>query len=314
VNSRVLLERTISNWPAKVISIAMAAALFAFHRMNSIQERFFSVPLAIEGASGLVPASSYPRTIRIKLRGDTDSIYPIIESDVEAYIDIARYDKPGTYRVPVLVRKAGTALGVESLELIVDPSELSMSLDTRTSKVVDVRIATRGRVDAGYEVESLEVAPHEIRIEGPNKLVTETTNILTEPVDLDSRTENFTLTERLVRTTPLLLYHGDTSVQVSVKIKPVIVAQSYSDLTVEFRGLDELFYVTGEMTTIELKLQGPRNDIDRFKAAAGTISVDCAGITSAGEWTLPLIVNVPESISIISCDPSSVTLSVKVVE
>ena len=86
---RKVLSKVAENWPAKVFSIALAMVLFVFHQMNSLAERFFSVPLLLESQSNLVPATSYPRMIRITLRGDSNSIYSIQEEDIQAYIDIS---------------------------------------------------------------------------------------------------------------------------------------------------------------------------------------------------------------------------------
>ena len=111
LNGRKLLARAAENWPAKVLSIALAIILFVFHRMSMLEDRFFSVPLNLEINSNLVPASSYPRMVRVSLRGDANSIYPILEDDIEAYLDLTRYTDRGHYRAPVQVRKKVPPLG-----------------------------------------------------------------------------------------------------------------------------------------------------------------------------------------------------------
>jgi hypothetical protein len=81
LNGRKLLIKVVENWPVKVLSIALAIILFVFHRMSVLEDRFFSVPLKVETAGTLIPASPYPRMVRVSLRGDANSIYPILEDD-----------------------------------------------------------------------------------------------------------------------------------------------------------------------------------------------------------------------------------------
>ncbi|MDR0316088.1 MAG: hypothetical protein LBH97_04225 [Treponema sp.] len=131
MNIRKLLTRAVENWPAKVLSIALAFIIFIFHRMNTLETRFFSIPLSVETSSTLIPAGDYPQIIRVSLRGDTGSIYTISEGDIEVYIDLTKYENEGLYRAPVQIRKKGNALGVEPLEISVEPMEISLRLDQK---------------------------------------------------------------------------------------------------------------------------------------------------------------------------------------
>ena len=125
VDYRKILVRVAEKWPAKVLSIVAAIFLFAFHRMNDVQERFFSVPLHLDINSELIPSSTYPHNVRITMRGP-NSIYHITETDIEARLDFSRFTEPGLYRVPVQIQRKGSAEETEILELIVDPAELSL--------------------------------------------------------------------------------------------------------------------------------------------------------------------------------------------
>jgi hypothetical protein len=128
LNSRQLLAEAVKNWPAKVLSVALALILVIFHQMNTLENRFFSVPLRIEGEGSLQPSGAHIRTVRVNLRGDPSDIHPILEDDIEAFIDLSRYSEPGLYQIPVQVRKKGSALGVEPLEISVEPLEIPLEL------------------------------------------------------------------------------------------------------------------------------------------------------------------------------------------
>jgi hypothetical protein len=100
-----MYANAVRNWPVKVLSIGLAIILFVFHRMSNLETRFFSVPLVIERLNGMMPSGAYPRMIRIGLRGEANAIFPILEEDIVAYVDMEKINSPGTYRVPVEWRK-----------------------------------------------------------------------------------------------------------------------------------------------------------------------------------------------------------------
>jgi hypothetical protein len=74
LNSREFFARLLDNWPIKVLSIAAAILLFLFHRMGMLEERFFSVPLEVQVNEQLIPAETYPQTVRVTLRGRSEEI------------------------------------------------------------------------------------------------------------------------------------------------------------------------------------------------------------------------------------------------
>ena len=128
MNSRKLIEKTVENWPAKALSIALALILFVFHQMSSTATRSLSVPLTVQANAAVVPASPYPHNVRVQLRGDNEGIRSIADGDIEAFADFSRFDTEGLFRAPVQIRRRASALDVEPLEISVSPAEVYMQL------------------------------------------------------------------------------------------------------------------------------------------------------------------------------------------
>jgi YbbR domain-containing protein len=206
---RKFLVKMVDNWPAKVISIALALLLFVFHRMSNLADRFFSVPLNVEVEGNMIPSSSYPRTIRISLRGDAASVNSILEDDIEAYVNLTRFETPGNYRVPVMVRRKGTALGVEPLEISVEPMELAIALDNKISKYVPLAANVRGQVEEGYTLSSFSLNPTQVVIDGPSLLVGTVRELTTDYIDLNGRTGDFSVMVNILNQNPLLMIQGN---------------------------------------------------------------------------------------------------------
>ena len=209
MNAKRLFAKAVENWPAKVLSMGLAIVIFVFHRMNTLEERFFSVPLNIERTGALVPSSSYPRVIRISLRGEASGIFTIMEEDIEAYVNMGKYDVPGVYTVPVQFRKRGTAQTVEQLQIIVDPMEMTLSLDYQISKVVPLEASFLGQLDPGYTMTSYSLTPTQAVIAGPSELIWSISEVYTEAIDLDGRRSDFSVMVNVMNRDPLIVVRGN---------------------------------------------------------------------------------------------------------
>ena len=195
-------------WPVKVLSLAAAVILSIFYRMSSLETRFFTVPLSVESSDTLLPANSFPRSVKITARGEAEGIQPILAEDIEAYIDLGRYANEGVYRVPIQIRKKGTALGVEPLEVSVVPVDIHLLLEQKITRNVSVFPVLRGAVAEGYELTGQSLTPASVIVEGPRSIIDNHVEFNTEAIDLDRRNEDFSVMVNIKNDNPLLFIHG----------------------------------------------------------------------------------------------------------
>jgi len=208
LNSQKLLAKIIEKWPAKVLSVAAALIISVFYRMNTLETRFISVPLQVESSEALIPANYYAQTVRASLRGEANSINPILEEDIEAYIDLRKYTQEGTYRIPIQIRKKGSALGVEPLEISVVPIEISLVLEERIIKNIPVFPVFSGSVAEGFELTGHTIFPTEVIAEGPKSALETIYEFNTDTIVLDGRYENFTIMANIINDNPQITIHG----------------------------------------------------------------------------------------------------------
>ena len=128
MNYKKLLTKLAANWPAKMISVALALILFVFYRMNTLSTHSFSVQLK-EPETSLVLVKIEPKSIKVNIRGEDYIINSVADSDIEPYIDLSEYMESGKYNVPVKILRKGSALGVEPLEITVYPLEVTVDLE-----------------------------------------------------------------------------------------------------------------------------------------------------------------------------------------
>ena len=309
-----LLRRFFRNWPAKVMSFAAAVLLLVFHDVTRLEERFISVPLEVRMSSELVPASTYPRQARVRLRGEADQIFSILEEDIVAYVDLSAYDDEGEYRVPVELERSRSAEQGDTLEMEVEPSSIAITLEGKLLKSVEVVPGTSGFPPSGYEMTQLLMTPSSVEIEGPRSKVEGLTQVRTEDIDISGKRESFTERLRLVRPDPLVSFPGGDIVEMRGIVEEAVVLTTFEPVTVLVTGLDERFRLAQSLPDGSIRVQARQLDVEQTQPEDVQLLIDAGSIQSPGTVRLPVRPVVPEGFVILRYEPTSLLLIVEPAE
>jgi len=310
LSGRKFLEKITANWPAKVLSIGVAIVLFMFHRMSALEERFFSVPLRVETNGQMVPASAYPRMVRVTLRGEANSVFPILEEDIEAYIDLSRYRSEGVFKAPLQIRKKGTALAVDPLEVHVEPLEIAMAVEPKLTRTIPVTPSFRGYLEPGYEMGTYALNPAQVEVSGPASLVQKMTDLTTDFIELSGRKEDFSATVKVLNRESLVSVRGNGAVDFSATIQQSIMLKTFERLPIVISGLRDGFIARPQVNFGSVRLQGSQNELETFVPEASMLSLDCSDIRDDGMYMLPLVVSAPLNVAVIRYDPLEVPVEI----
>jgi hypothetical protein len=202
--------------------LAAAVIISIFYRMNNLETRFFTVPLLIESSDTLMPVNSFASSVKVSVRGEAEGIQPILAEDIEAYIDLGRYLNEGNYRVSVQIRKKGSALGVEPLEISVLPVEIPLLLEQKITRNVDVFPVLSGTVAEGYELTNQSLIPASVIVEGPRSIFDSHIEFNTETINLDGRYDDFSVMINIKNENPLLSIHGSNMLEFRGAINRIV--------------------------------------------------------------------------------------------
>jgi hypothetical protein len=310
LNLKGFLGKLAENWVPKVLSIALALMIFMFHRLDTLETRFFSLPLILEIPSHLCPSSSYARMVRVTLRGDANNIQPIQEDDIEAYIDLNSYESPGAYHAPVRLRKKGTALGVEPLEMMVDPVAMNIELDYKQNKYVPLTANIEGGPEPGFDLVSHTLSPTQVVLEGPSSLLDNVFELYTDVIDLNGRNADFSVSVAILNRDPLLTIRGNGMTEFKGFIHARVDVRNFGNIPIVLSSLGPGLLGEGDVKTGSVRLEGRREILDAFVPPANFLSVDCSGITEAGRYTLPVKAALPPSLGLIRTEPVELGLTV----
>jgi YbbR domain-containing protein len=311
LNTRKLILSLAENWPAKVLSVALALILFVFHEMSTLTTRTIILPLVVETNSALAPGSAYPRSVRVRLRGESEGVKSILDSDVEAYLDFSRHESEGQYRAPVQIRWKGSALVPEPLEITVNPLEVSVNLEKRINKTIPLAASIQGSAADGFELVSYSVSPDEVAVSGPLRIMEAINDIKTDPIDLEGRKNDFNVMVNIANPNPLLLsIRGDAYAEFRCVIRPSVPVRNIDGIAIEITGLSPHLEFDLGGRTGSVRLEATQSLLDNFTVGPGFFSVDCSGITEPGTYTLPVDVDLPDGFILIRRDPEEVGVTI----
>ena len=304
--SRVILD----DLPVKVICLAAAVILLLFHRVTTLSERFFSVPLDVSTAPGLAVASAYPRSVRITLRGAGDAIFPILEDDVQASVSLDGHRTPGVYRAEVKVDRKGTAQGVEPLEIRVEPPTITFTVEPLMEKRVVVTPDIKGTPAYGYELVQSGITPENVIIRGARSRVQSVASLPTEEIDLTGRTSSFAARVKVVAPNPLVKVSGDAAVDFHATVQEATVQHVFDGVPVSPFDLSPHLALKEPPGAGRLKVQGTQLAVDALRPEDLRLLLELGTVRRAGTYTLPIRADSAPGVMVLEWEPKDVTVVV----
>jgi YbbR domain-containing protein len=310
LKSRVFTRPLLADLPVKVICLAAAVILLLFHRVTTLTERFFSVPLDVSTPAGLAVASAFPKTARITLRGAGDAIFPILEEDVEASVSLDSHHTPGVYRADVKVERRGTAQGVEPLEIRVEPQSVTFTLEPLTEKRVVLSPDLKGAPAYGFELVQSGISPLNVVIRGAKSRVQSVTSLPTEEIDLTGRTDSFASKVKILLPNTLLRIAGDAAADFHATIQEAIVQHAFDGVVLSPSDLPAHLAVKSVLSPGTVKMQGTQLAVDAVRPEQLRLVLDVGGVRRAGTYTLQTRPDAVPGLMTLDWSPREVTVDI----
>lgn len=308
MKSRKFVETIISNWPAKIISLAAAALLFLFYRVNTMDERFFSVPLQVDPPVGLAISKPYPKSARVTLRGKEEAIFSVIEEDVEVYADFGRFQSEGQFRVPIRVVRRGSSLNIEPLDIRVEPAEISVTLEQRIEKTVNLEAVIRGSPPVGYDLVQHTLVPDRVQISGPRSLVNSVETIQLEEIDLEGRTEDFTEQLMILEESSLVDYSRQRAVVFRGIVREAVIIKTFEEVDIISIDLSPDLRLAEPLPNGSIRIQGNQRSIEALPPEKLRLVIDCGEIEKPGPETLYPQPDIPPEFVVLKFEPQELNL------
>jgi len=308
------LRRLTENWPVKILSIAAAVMLFFFNQMATLEERFLSIPLQIRISEQFIPAETFPKTVRLTLRGRSEEVNLVLEDDLEVFADFSMYELEGSYTVPVQVLKKGGLAHMDPLELQVEPKKLTLRIEKKLSKSVRVLPSFVGYPAKGYELTQYFLTPSSVEVEGLESTLSKTDTVETEPIDVTGRMEDFTLRLRLKKPDQFSRFPGGDTVELFGIVQENTILKTIENIDLIALDLDENLEVEGLPEEAYLTVQGTQLFLETLDREDFMLTIDCSEIQEGGTYNLPVTPEVPQGVLVLKYSPVNVRIRIAEME
>ena len=218
----------------RIVALGMAVLIWTItsaERRERVLERPFDVPIAIVGTPrNMIITSEIPEGVSVRLRGPESEIRALSSQELEAQLDLSGV-QAGEIDLPITGQTINISAGLEVVSI--DPSKLTVRLESRQQRIVPIRPYPVGEVPDGYELGEITVNPENALVSGPESIVADVTEVVTERIVLSGRTAPFRKPVGLVADHPLIRVETPNA-QVTV-----VVIQQTAEVPLEEPGSTE---------------------------------------------------------------------------
>lgn len=304
------LAKIFDNWVSKIISLLAAALLFYLYNVSKYDTRVLVVPLEYSIPDTLALINPLPSVVRVTLKGESNIIYSIPESDIRAFVNLSSYTMPGIYRAPIRIEKKGSALTANFLEYTLYPLDVDVQLDKKITKNVPVMPVFGSEMPENYEIINIQVQPGTVDIACPAALADAVTKIDTEVITTNSQEGIYNYRAKLNSPKETIHILNNQSVMVLWEVKKIIVYKTFQEIPVTIQGLSDTLDIIGDTPQVTLKVSGLRKDIESLILESKMVTINLTDIDQPGVYSVAIETKLPSSIRVESILPSNITVRV----
>jgi len=303
--------KLVSMWPfrhagLKVISLALAVALWMAVSGEEVVERGLRVPLELQQFPPGLELSGEPFTlVDVRVRGGSGTLSQVTASDVVATLDL-RAARPGRRLFQLTPENVRVPFGVEVVQ--VTPSSIAMVFEKSATRQIRIAPEIEGNPAPGFIVGAVTIDPKTIEVTGPASAVARATEAVTEAVSVAGARARVAEVVRVGLLDPLLRLKTPRSANVRVEVLPGPRERTVGQ-PVHLRNLGPALAAQALPPAVDVVLRGSREGLSRVDAGDVTAYVDLAGL-GLGDYSLPVAAEASNDAGVARILPPSVQVRI----
>lgn len=273
----------------KLVALFFAVMLWMFVT-NQLHESevYRDIPVSVEYNSNAMMVERDTLTVSVTLRGSRQRLQRVRGSDLKGTVKIPQVDK-GVFFYDILLTPDNFTVPLGTNIAEIKPARESLAVDLiETKKSVPVRVRYNGKLRDDYKDTKCSVVPSFVDLRGPGKLLSEITELVTEPVPLDETiTHGFEMDVKLVSIFSVVPTADKVHIQVEVARQTI--SQAYRDLPLQVLGAaGGSLEIADPLPPVSVTLEGTRPVMESLDASAVRPFVDLAGVVAPGRHRRPV--------------------------
>jgi YbbR domain-containing protein len=173
----------------KIASLVLAIFVWMYVRSEEKPIQVVSVPLELSGLpDDLALSGRTLEHVTVRVRAREATLRNLTPEGLRAAVHL-QDAQPGELHLDLTPSIVHAPLGVEVLS--VDPPQLTVMLERRTTRVVPVVARFRGSPEPPLEQAGYTIVPNQVTVQGPERVVRQVRQAVTDEVDLTGRKSGF---------------------------------------------------------------------------------------------------------------------------
>ena len=213
----LLRKLFIENAGLKLLSLALAVALWAAVGSDPVTEATFRVPLEFTNVPANLEVLTDQPSVQLWARGPSHAVRQAEPGDFVVRLNVAPSGRPGERTFSLDPASVTAPASLQVVEL--NPSQVRVSLERTASREVPIEPQFSGEPAPGYRMRAFRLKPSLAQIAGPGSHVSPITTATTDPIDLTQLSATKTLRTNVYIPDPLVRFLQPRAVEVTVEIE-----------------------------------------------------------------------------------------------
>lgn len=305
--------KLVSIWPfrhvgLKVVSVALAVALWMAVSGEEIVERGLRVPLELQQfPPGLELAGEAPTLVDVRVRGASGTLSQVGSGDIVAVLNLHPAGS-GRRLFQLTPENVRVPFGVEVTQ--VTPSSIAMVFEKSATRLLPVVPEIEGTPAPGFLAGAVTTDPAMVEVTGPESAVARATEAITEAVSLSGARAYVAETVTVGLLDPLLRLKNPRPATVRVEVLPAPYERRVDDQPVHLRNLGAALSAQALPPTVDVVLRGSREGLGRIEPGNVAAFIDLAGL-GVGDYSLPVAAEASLDAGVARIRPPTVQIRIR---
>ncbi|HKW00680.1 MAG TPA: CdaR family protein [Vicinamibacterales bacterium] len=299
------------NLGLKTAALGLGTLLWFTVSGQQVERTVSRVPVVYRNVpTGLQITGDLTEAVTVHVRGSENQISRLQTDEVSAVVDLADAAVGQRRTFPLRTDQVAVPAGVEVMW--VDPAEVTLTLETAGTAVLQIKPVVDGQPAPGFAVSAIAVDPVAVTLAGPESRLRAATAATTEPVSIAGAN---TTVSAVVAVSPMdaeLRLRDPVAARVTVTIVPEsqVNARTFASRPVSLRNLGAGWQVTAVPVDVSVSIRlsaGVKDGIDERRVVP---FVDLVGL-GPGEYTLPVRVEPAPEFTVTNVSPAAVSVRIR---
>jgi YbbR domain-containing protein len=291
-----------SNFGLKVLALVIAVGLWtAGHRDI---ERAIEVPVEFRNTPpDLMVLDNRVDYVVLRLTGPRTLVSTLDAGDMKLLLDLQEA-KSGATSYPLSAGSFNIPRGITVARIT--PPVVHLRFEPVVRRSLPVTVTLSGKPAAGYRIARSQAQPENVLVSGPAEEVRRMTVLETLPVEIDESRAAIKRKVHLSSEGKPLTFTPD-QVEVSITVEEEESSRDFAAVNVRAKDFKGAYTVSPP--TVSLRLSGAKSTLDKLELTGDELFLNLKGL-APGEYSLPLMTNLPEGVRVIEQKPQRVKVRI----